>query len=151
MGTWALQVAHNAITVYVCITVYVSATKCDFPTTGALAATTCSEEEDGILRRHEREHGARKWNTAAASLGHLGHRRTATACSNRWHYQLDPTINKDPWTQQEEAVLAKAYQQLGHGHWTEIAKLLPGRTSEQVSNRIRNAQRARGKATKAAP
>ncbi|KAG5176970.1 Homeodomain-like protein [Tribonema minus] len=116
--------------------------------TASERANTWSEEEDGILREHARLHGTRKWDLVADSLGP---RRTAKACGQRWYCQLDPTINKGPWTQQEEAVLAGAYQQLGDGKWREIAKLLPGRTALQVYNRIRNAPGARVKATKAAP
>jgi hypothetical protein len=44
---------------------------------------------------------------------------------------LDPQINKDAWTVEEERVVADAHRLHGN-KWAEIAKLLPGRNPGSV-------------------
>lgn len=44
----------------------------------------------------------------------------------RWHNHLNPAINKEAWTQEEELALIRAHQIYGN-KWAELTKFLPGR------------------------
>ena len=44
----------------------------------------------------------------------------------RWHNHLNPAINKEAWTQEEELALIRAHQVYGN-RWAELTKFLPGR------------------------
>lgn len=44
----------------------------------------------------------------------------------RWHNHLNPSINKEAWTQEEELILIRAHQIHGN-RWAELTKYLPGR------------------------
>ena len=44
----------------------------------------------------------------------------------RWHNHLNPGINKNAWTQEEELTLIRAHQIYGN-KWAELMKFLPGR------------------------
>ena len=71
------------------------------------------------------------WAKVAEEVG----TRNGTRCRQRWKYQLDPEINKDPWTEEEDAYLLALPQT---GKWWSVARALPGpggRTDMAVKNR----------------
>lgn len=66
-------------------------------------------------------------------------------CSPRWHYCLDPKINRGGWTGAEDRLILK-YQRLHGNRWSKIAKLMSGRTGYAVRNRY-NCIMKQGKVT----
>ena len=59
--------------------------------------------------------------------------RNGKQCRERWHNHLDPIVNKDNWTEEEENILFNKHMEYGN-KWSDISKFLPGRTDNSIKN-----------------
>ena len=64
--------------------------------------------------------------------------RLARQCNKRWRVQLDPNINRGPWTDEEDATILEQQRLLGN-KWATIAKRMPVPSGKRRSeNQVKN-------------
>ena len=96
-------------------------------------------QEDELLLRIIGEKGhTRKWKEIAEELNarsDLEVYRHGRQCRERWNNHLDPTILRNPFTEEEDIKLFQYYKDLGK-KWAEISKKMKNRTENAVKNRF---------------
>jgi hypothetical protein len=86
--------------------------------------------EDQALTASIQKFGTSSWSLIASALPG----RTGKQCRERWTNQLDPNLNRDDWTPQEDATLC-FHQKASGNCWSKIASFLPRRSANAIKNR----------------
>eukprot|EP01130_Rhizamoeba_saxonica_P007649 TRINITY_DN3095_c0_g1_i1.p1 TRINITY_DN3095_c0_g1~~TRINITY_DN3095_c0_g1_i1.p1 ORF type:complete len:273 (+),score=66.69 TRINITY_DN3095_c0_g1_i1:55-873(+) len=89
--------------------------------------------EDETLQKLVKKYGPRDWATISANMQKYGIWRVGKQCRERWFNHLDPSVRKDPWSEEEDQIIVRAHSKLGN-KWTDISKLLDGRPANAVKN-----------------
>lgn len=93
---------------------------------------TFTPEEDQILRDFVIENGNRNWSKIADILQN----RTPRQCRDRYRNYLKEGLNSHPWTEEEDSIIKKKYNELGP-KWVAISKFLNDRNGIDVKKRWR--------------
>ncbi|XP_051122627.1 transcription factor MYB124-like [Andrographis paniculata] len=99
-----------------------------------------SQEEDDILREQISAHGTENWAIIASKFKD----KTTRQCRRRWFTYLNSDFKKGGWSPEEDMLLCEAQKIFGN-RWTEIAKVVSGRTDNAVKNRFTTLCKRRAK------
>ncbi|CAN8266709.1 unnamed protein product [Cochlearia groenlandica] len=101
---------------------------------------TWSQEEDDILRKQISLHGTDNWAIIASKFTDKSTRQ----CRRRWYTYLNSDFKRGGWSPEEDTLLCEAQRLFGN-RWTEIAKVVSGRTDNAVKNRFTTLCKKRAK------
>ncbi|KAK4790889.1 hypothetical protein SAY86_031302 [Trapa natans] len=101
---------------------------------------TWSQEEDEVLREQISIHGTDNWTIIASNFKD----KTTRQCRRRWYTYLNSDFKKGGWSPEEDLLLCEAQRIYGN-RWTEIAKVVSGRTDNAVKNRFSTLCKKRAK------
>lgn len=89
-----------------------------------------TRQEDETIISFVNQNGRKHWSKLANLLpGRLGKQ-----VRERWVNHLDPSINRGPFTQEEDLKIIELHKRYGN-HWSAISTFLPSRSHNAIKNR----------------
>lgn len=89
-----------------------------------------TQEEDILLTNAAIQYNEKNWANIAKHVPG----RTPRQCRDRWMNYLKPNLKFDPWTKEEDALLASLVNSQGT-HWAKMVSHFPGRSTNAIKNR----------------
>ena len=89
-----------------------------------------TKQEDELLKVAAMLYGERSWNLIAESVPG----RTPKQCRDRWVNYLQPSLQNNPWSKEEDKLLLSLVNTHGT-HWTKMKSNFPNRSSNCIKNR----------------
>ena len=83
-----------------------------------------------LLQKLVEQHGRTRWSF----IGRFLPGRVGKQCRERWHNHLNPELKKVAWSEEEEQLIVRVRAECGN-RWARIARMLPGRSDNDVKNR----------------
>jgi hypothetical protein len=87
-------------------------------------------DEDIVLTDLVHAFGEHNWQVIAAHMND----RSARQCRDRWKFYLCPSVNRSPWTSEEDRLLLTKYREIG-GKWSKLCEYFRNRSLNNVKNR----------------
>jgi hypothetical protein len=82
-------------------------------------------------------YGDNNWKTISKEFP----ARSARQLRERWRFYLNPNLNRNPFTSEEDKIIVEGQKQYGNS-WKTISQiLLPNRTDIAIRNRFRQIQK----------
>ena len=94
-------------------------------------------EEDFAVVAIMNQAGEEPWSVISHKLAQepILATRSIKQCRERWRNQLDPSLSKRPWTEEDLLTLFTTQQAVGN-KWTLVQKALPGRSENSIKNQF---------------
>ncbi|ELP84905.1 transcription factor WEREWOLF, putative [Entamoeba invadens IP1] len=90
-----------------------------------------TKEEDALLLATVEMCKKNDWKSVAENIPN----RSRKQCRERYFNYLFDCGPKSPWTPEEDSIILKKQKEVGN-KWTEISRLLPGRSPNSIKNRF---------------
>lgn len=92
-------------------------------------------QEEELLKVLVSEKGEKKWCTIASIINQqfAGSEKSGKQCRERWHNHLNPELNKDSFTLEDEIKVFEYQRQYGN-KWSLIAEHFEGRNDNFIKN-----------------
>lgn len=102
----------------------------------ALPKAWTTNEDSLLIQLVQEGSQPTKWSDVALRVGD----RTGKQCRERYLNHLTPKLRVEEWSAQEDVTLCKLYQIMG-SKWAVMAKIIKGRTDNNIKNRFHHIRR----------